>query len=186
MPMLYEAQDVYGYLPEEAIREVAEILELDATEVYAVSEFYSLYYHKPVGKYIIRFCTDMPCALVGAEHAYQQLLDILGLKDGETTSDGMFTVEHCVCLAACGMAPVFLANRQYFENMAFDAMRKLINYIRTNGLPRHPLAAAGYVTMGDWHSTRPGSKSSKESTRFNGEKYECGLHLDSGEQDFQI
>jgi NADH-quinone oxidoreductase subunit E len=136
MPMLYEAQDVYGYLPEEAIREVAEILELDATEVYAVSEFYSLYYHKPVGKYIIRFCTDMPCALVGAEHAYQQLLDILGIEDGESTSDGMFTVEHCVCLAACGMAPVFLVNRQYFENMTEDKMRKLINYIRTHGLPK--------------------------------------------------
>jgi NADH-quinone oxidoreductase subunit E len=136
MPMLYEAQDVYGYLPEEAIREVADILELDATEVYAVSEFYSLYYHKPVGKYIIRFCTDMPCALVGAEDAYQQLLDILGVKDGESTPDGMFTVEHCVCLAACGMAPVFLANRQYFENMTEEKMRKLINYIRTNGLPK--------------------------------------------------
>lgn len=53
-------------------------------------------------------------------------------------------------------------------------------------LPRHPLAADGYVTMGDWHSTKPGSSSSRESTRFNGEKYECGLHLDSGEQDFQI
>ena len=59
-------------------------------------------------------------------------------------------------------------------------------YIRDHSLPRHPLAAAGYVTMGDWHSTKPGQKSSQESTRFNGEKYECGLHLSSGEQDFQI
>jgi phosphoadenosine phosphosulfate reductase len=54
------------------------------------------------------------------------------------------------------------------------------------GLPRHPLGAADYVTMGDWHSTKPGQKSSRESTRFNGEKYECGLHLSSGDQDFQI
>jgi phosphoadenosine phosphosulfate reductase len=60
------------------------------------------------------------------------------------------------------------------------------SYIREHGLPRHPLAAAGYVTMGDWHSTRPGTRSGKEATRFNGEKYECGLHLNSGEQDFQI
>ena len=60
------------------------------------------------------------------------------------------------------------------------------SYIRESALPRHPLAAAGYVTMGDWHSTKPGVKSSRESTRFNGEKFECGLHLDSGEQDFQI
>ena len=59
-------------------------------------------------------------------------------------------------------------------------------FIRKESLPRHPLAAAGYVTMGDWHSTKPGSKSLRESTRFNGEKFECGLHLDSGERDFQI
>lgn len=63
---------------------------------------------------------------------------------------------------------------------------KVERFIRDHGLPRHPLVAAGYVTMGDWHSTRPGSKSSKESTRFNGENYECGLHLDSRQQDFQI
>lgn len=59
-------------------------------------------------------------------------------------------------------------------------------YMVENRLPRHPLGAAGYVTMGDWHSTKPGAKSSQEATRFNGEKYECGLHLSSGDQDFQI
>jgi NADH-quinone oxidoreductase E subunit len=135
MPMLYEAQDVYGYLTTEAIREVAGILDLDPTEVYGVSQFYSLYYHKPMGKYIIRFCTDMPCALVGAEWAYQQLLDILGVKDGETTPDGLFSVEHCVCLAACGSAPVLQVNRQFFENMTQDKMQQLINTIATAGLP---------------------------------------------------
>ena len=136
MPMLYEAQDVYGYLTDEAIREVALILELDPTEVYAVSQFYSLYYHEPMGKYIIRFCTDMPCALVGAEWAYQQLLDILGVQNGETTPDGLFTVEHCVCLAACGSAPVLQVNRQFFENMTESKMRHLIDIIRTSGLPQ--------------------------------------------------
>ncbi len=135
MPLLYEAQDVYGYLTEEAIREVAEICDLDPTEVYSVSEFYSLYYHKPMGKYIIRFCTDMPCALVGAEHAYQQLLDILEVQNGETTPDGMFTVEHCVCLAACATAPVLQVNRQFFENMTEDKMRSLVETIRAGGLP---------------------------------------------------
>ena len=60
------------------------------------------------------------------------------------------------------------------------------NFIKSNGLPQHPLASAGYVTMGDWHSTSPGSTSSRESTRFKGERFECGLHLESGQQDFQI
>ena len=136
MPMLYEAQDLYGgYLPDEAMRDVAEILELDATEVYSIAEFYSLYYKQPVGKYVIRFCTDMPCALVGAEYAYEQLLDVLGIKDGETTPDNMFTVQQCVCLAACGSAPVFLVNRQYFENMTRTKMAQLIDTIRKSGLP---------------------------------------------------
>lgn len=135
MPMLYEAQDVYGYLSDEAIREVAHILELDPTEVYAVSEFYSLYYHQPTGKYIIRFCTDMPCALVGADYAYQQLLDILEVGDGETTEDGLFTVEQCVCLAACGTAPVAIVNRQFFENLTEEKMRALIGTLRDTGLP---------------------------------------------------
>ena len=63
---------------------------------------------------------------------------------------------------------------------------KVERFIDDHDLPRHPLAAAGYVTMGDWHSTSPGSSSSQEATRFKGERYECGLHLESGQQDFQI
>jgi phosphoadenosine phosphosulfate reductase len=63
---------------------------------------------------------------------------------------------------------------------------QVARYMIGKGLPRHPLGAADYVTMGDWHSTNPGQKSGRESTRFNGEKYECGLHLSSGDQDFQI
>ena len=63
---------------------------------------------------------------------------------------------------------------------------KVEHFINGHDLPRHPLASAGYVTMGDWHSTSPGSSSSRESTRFKGERYECGLHLESGQQDFQI
>jgi NADH-quinone oxidoreductase subunit E len=136
MPLLYHAQELYGYLSEEALEEVAAILELDPTEVYAVSSFYSLYYHEPVGKYVIRFCTDMPCALVGAEWAYQQLLDILGIEDGGTTPDGLFTVQQAVCLAACGTAPVLQVNLQFFENMTPARMRKLISLVRESGLPQ--------------------------------------------------
>lgn len=135
MPLLYEAQEVYGYLTEAAIQEVAALTELDPTEAYAVSKFYSLYYHEPVGTYVIRFCTDMPCALVGAEWAYEQMLEVLGIGDGETTADGLFTVQQCVCLAACGSAPVLQINRQFFENMTKDKMAQLIALVRESGLP---------------------------------------------------
>lgn len=135
MPLLNEAQELYGYVSEEAIRDVATITELDPTEVLSVAEFYSLYYKRPVGKYVIRFCTDMPCALVGAEWAYQQMLDVVGVKSGETSEDGMFTVEPCVCLAACGSAPVAIVNRQFYENLTEERMRALIATIRASGLP---------------------------------------------------
>lgn len=135
MPMLYIAQEEYGYLTQEAMREVAEILEIDPTEVYAVSEFYSLYYHEPVGKFVIRFCTDMPCALVGADGVYAHLLDTLGIGPGETTEDGLFTAESCVCLASCGTAPVMQINRRYFENLTPDRIDEIIDQVREHGLP---------------------------------------------------
>lgn len=135
MPLLYMAQDEYGYLPREAIREVAEILELDPTDVFSVSEFYSLYYHEPVGKFVIRFCTDMPCALVGAEHVYEYLLEKLGIGPGETTEDGLFTAQECVCLASCGTAPVMQINRQYFENLTKETIDEVIEQVREHGLP---------------------------------------------------
>jgi NADH-quinone oxidoreductase subunit E len=138
MPMLYLAQDEYGgWLPYDAITEVAGILELDPTEVYAVSEFYSLYYHQPMGKFVIRYCTDMPCALVGADELYPHLLQQLGIQDhhGGTTADGLFTVEECVCLAACGTAPVMQINRQFFENLTPAKIDVILAQVRAGGLP---------------------------------------------------
>lgn len=137
LPLLYLAQDEYGgWLPREALEEVARILELDPTDVYAVSEFYSLFYHEPVGKFVIRFCTDMPCALVGADQLFATLLQKLGLaKSGDTTADGLFTAESAVCLAACGAAPVMQINRQYFENLTEEKLDLIIEQVRKHGLP---------------------------------------------------
>lgn len=135
MPMLYMAQEEYGYLTREAMHEVAEILELDPTEVFSVSEFYSLYYHEPVGKFVIRFCTDLPCALVGADDVFHYLLDVLDIEAGETTDDGLFTVESCVCLASCGTAPVMQINRQYFEHLTPETLETLIAQVREHELP---------------------------------------------------
>ncbi|HYN88041.1 MAG TPA: NAD(P)H-dependent oxidoreductase subunit E, partial [Ardenticatenaceae bacterium] len=136
MPLLYLAQDVYGgWLPPEAIQEVAAVTELEPTDVYAVSAFYSLYYHEPTGKYVLRFCTDMPCALVGADELFATLCAKLGVHDHGTTADGLFTVQSAVCLAACGLAPVMQINRQFFENLTEQQLDQLIASVRANGLP---------------------------------------------------
>lgn len=135
VPLLYLAQEEYGYLTPQAIKEVAEILGLDPTDVYGVARFYSLFYLEPVGKFVIRFCTDLPCALVGAEELYRYLLEKLGIKDGETTPDGLFTAQEAVCLASCGTAPVMQINFQYFEHLTREKIDEILEIVRIQGLP---------------------------------------------------
>ncbi|RMF50167.1 MAG: NAD(P)H-dependent oxidoreductase subunit E, partial [Chloroflexota bacterium] len=91
MPLLYLAQEHYGYVSPEGIQEVAELCEIDPTQVKSIAGFYTMYRETPKGKYWLQVCTDLPCALVGADQFYQELLDYLGIQDGETTPDGLFT-----------------------------------------------------------------------------------------------
>lgn len=107
MPLLYLAQSEYGYVTEAALNEVAEILGIQPTQVASIVGFYSLYYDHPGGKRRVQVCTDLPCALRGADKFAEELCKKLGLKLGETTRDGEFTVEAVMCLAACDKAPMF-------------------------------------------------------------------------------
>ena len=93
MPALYVAQAEYGWLPKEAIDEVASELGLTPTEVGSVASFYTMYHLKPVGRHVVEFCTDLPCALVGADQAFERLCTRLGLAQGmETLTDGSVTL----------------------------------------------------------------------------------------------
>jgi NADH-quinone oxidoreductase subunit E len=107
MPLLYLAQKEYGYISEAALAEVGEIIDVSSTDVAGVVGFYSLYYDHPTGKRHVQICTDLPCALRGADKFAQELCQKLGVKLGETTKDGEFTVEGVMCLAACDRAPMF-------------------------------------------------------------------------------
>ena len=125
LPLMYLAQEAYGFMSKEAIRDVASVLELDPTEVLSLAGFYTLYYEEPVGKYVLEICTDLPCALRGAEEFTDMACQKLGIKVGETTEDGMFTVKTVMCLAACDKAPMLQANLKYEENLdeaKFDAL----------------------------------------------------------------
>ncbi len=132
MPALYVAQGEYGWLPQEAIDQVAEIMGLTGTEVGSVASFYSMYYLRPVGRHVIDFCTDMPCGLVGAEKVYERLREHLGLKPGEeTTADGEITLRPAMCLGGCNRAPVLLLdNEEQLENMTDEELDKLIERLR--------------------------------------------------------
>ena len=126
MPLLYIAQEEYGYVNDEGIQEVANLCGLDPSQVKSIAGFYTMYSEKPKGKYWLQVCTDLPCALRGADEFHHELLDYLGIEEGGTTADGMFTVEHVMCLAACDKAPMLQCNFHYEENLDMDIMKDKI------------------------------------------------------------
>lgn len=126
MPILYIAQEEYGWLPEEALREVADICDMDPTQVKSIAGFYTMYSEKPKGKYWLQVCTDLPCALRGADQFHAELKEYLDVEEGGTSEDGLFTVEHVMCLAACDNAPMLQCNFHYHENLDMDKMKERI------------------------------------------------------------
>ena len=106
IPSLQLAQDEVGFLPPEAICELAGIFELTPNQVYEVASFYTMLYRKPVGKYVIQVCTNISCMLCDSEAILAHLEKRLGIKPGETTPDKKFTLMEVECLASCGTAPV--------------------------------------------------------------------------------
>jgi NADH-quinone oxidoreductase subunit E len=128
---LYIAQRRQNYLTDEDVQDVAQALDLNATEVQAIIGFYTLLRKEPTGTYLIQVCTDLPCALRGAEDFYHRLCERLGLPpQGGTTPDGLFTVEEVVCLAACDKAPVAQINLDYYESLTDEKIDAVIAALR--------------------------------------------------------
>lgn len=131
LPALYIVQRRHNYLTDESIRDVAQALDMHITEVQAIVGFYTLLRKEPTGKYLIQVCTDLPCALRGAEKFYARLCERLGLPaEGGTTDDGLFTVEQVVCLAACDKAPVAQINLDYYENLTDEGIDAILAGLR--------------------------------------------------------
>lgn len=134
MPLLYLAQREEGYINKPAMQDIAQILDMTETEVAAIVGFYTLYHDEKAGKYHMQVCTDLPCALRGADTFMEELCDNLGVKVGETTEDGFVTVEGVMCLAACDKAPMFQTQGpdgiKYHENMTVDKTMELINTLK--------------------------------------------------------
>ena len=135
MPALYVAQEEYGWLPQEAIDAVATEMELTSTEVGSVASFYTMYHLKPVGAHVIEFCTDLPCALAGADAAYARMCERLGLDHHqETTDDGSITLRHAPCLGGCDKVPVLLVdNTMQYQSMTDEKLDALVTELRANG-----------------------------------------------------
>jgi NADH-quinone oxidoreductase subunit E len=130
MPLLHLAQSESGYVTQAAMEDIAGILEISVTDVGAIVGFYSLYHDKKEGRYRLQVCTDLPCALRGADQFMESLCGRLGLQPGETTPDGNITLESVTCLAACDRAPMFQVQSpdglQYYEDITLDKTMDLI------------------------------------------------------------
>lgn len=134
MPLLYLAQREEGYVNKAAMQEIARTLDMTETEVASIVGFYTLYHDEKAGKYRMQVCTDLPCALRGSEEFLDNLCGNLGIKVGETTPDGVVTLEAVMCLAACDKAPMFQTQGpdgiEYHENMTVDRTMELIEALK--------------------------------------------------------
>ena len=117
LPTLFVAQEEFGHVSLEAMECVAKTLNVSPATVYGVATFYTMYHKAPVGKYLVQVCMNLPCALRGAEEVFEYIAKKLGIKEGETSRDGLFTLMKVECLGACGAAPMMQVNDKYYEDL---------------------------------------------------------------------
>jgi len=131
LPVLHLAQDSFGgWLSSETMDYVAELLQITPIEVYEVATFYSMYNTKPVGKYMFEVCQTGPCMLRGSDDIIEYIEKTLGIKPGETTADGLFTLKTVECLGACGYAPMMQLGKHYREHLTKEKVDAIIDECR--------------------------------------------------------
>ncbi len=132
LDMLHDLQEAEprNFLSREALQAVAEYLDVPISEIISTATFYSMYSLKPRGRHIIRICESPPCLLVGAESLIDLLVKLLGVAIGETTADGLFTVETTSCLGVCGVAPAMMIDDELYGNLTPERLRKIIARVR--------------------------------------------------------
>lgn len=136
LPILHLVQAEYGWVSAPAMDKIAEYLDILPIEVYEVTTFYTMYFTKPTGKYMLEICRTGPCCLVGAEKIMKYIEQKLGVREGEISPDGMFSWRGVECLAACGMAPVLQIGPEYtfYENLTEQSVDQLIENLKSNSL----------------------------------------------------
>lgn len=132
LPVLHLMQEQEGWLSVEAMDYVASLLSLEPIEVYEVATFYTMYNLKPVGKYMFEVCRTGPCMINGSDEIIAYIGDKLGIRPGETTSDGLFTLKTVECLGACGYAPMMQMGKHYKEHLTREKVDAIIEECRRN------------------------------------------------------
>lgn len=126
MPIMQNAQEIYGYLPIEVQTMIAEQLNIPLEKIYGVATFYSQFTLQPKGKYRISVCLGTACYVKGSGDIYAKLQEKLGIGDGECTPDGKFSLEACRCIGACGLAPVLTVNDEVYGRLTVDDVDSIL------------------------------------------------------------
>jgi NADH-quinone oxidoreductase subunit E len=135
MPLLHYVQSISGYVTNEGIEKISEILEIETAEVSAVATFYTQYKRKPTGEYHIGVCTNTLCAIMGGDAILESLKEHLGLENDGVTADGKVSIEHIECNAACDYAPVVMANWEFYDNQTIESAKALVDGARAGNPP---------------------------------------------------
>ncbi len=134
LPVLHEAQEIYGYLPIEVQQMVADGLNLSLSEVYGVATFYSRFSLTPKGKHQISVCLGTACYVKGSDKVLEEVEKMLGIKSGECTPDGLFSIDSCRCVGACGLAPVMMIDEEVYGKLTPAEVHKILeNYMAKEG-----------------------------------------------------
>lgn len=128
--VLQHAQDIYGYLPQDVLRYIAQRMKLKPAKVFGVASFYAQFRFEPVGKYLIMLCKGTACHVNGADSIGTAIEDELKIHDGGTTGDGLFTLKYVACLGCCSLSPVMMINEETYGSLTPDKARKILRDLK--------------------------------------------------------
>lgn len=131
--ILQKAQDIYGYLPTDVLYHIAEKTGKTPARVMGVATFYTQFRFKPVGKYLILLCQGTACHVNGSDRIAEAIYETIGIRDGETTDDGLFTVTHVACLGCCSLSPVMMINDDTYGSLTPAKVKEILESLRENG-----------------------------------------------------
>ncbi len=130
LAILQDIQREYGFIPRDTMENIAEYLNLPLSDIYSIATFYKSLSLTPKGKYTIKICNGTACHIRGSESIKSELISLLDIKPGETTKDGLFSIEIVNCLGACALAPVILINNKYYGGLNKEKVADIINSFR--------------------------------------------------------
>jgi len=130
IPLLHDLQDELGYLSPEVMETVADQLGTTSSQVHGVATFYTLFYTKPQGKYVVRLCDSPPCHIEGSKSVRKAVEEALGVSEGQTSDDGLFTFEIVSCMGLCGVAPAVMVNDDVYGNLTPEMIPSIVGKYR--------------------------------------------------------